>query len=156
MLYSYITVTNDVSETGIKAPVLLKENQLSHYAQRAGTFKKAKILDYLETIFPRRSRAISCLTEQMPDTGCRKIREFKKRRECFCFSENLLNNHEIVEAVWVFDGDRIEQVHQLDFSKLAWESVQDDDDLFFKRIRHYMFVLNKGFLPVEYIKKASR
>lgn len=155
MLYSYITFPNDVLEKGIKAPVLLEEHQLVHYAQRAGTFKKEGIVEYLETVFKGRSRAISCLTEPVPDLKSLKIQGFKKLRDCFYFSQDLLNNTEIVQAVYVFDGDRIEQVQRLDFSKLAWESVRDDDDQFFKRIRHYMLVLNKGFLPPELIKKAS-
>jgi len=46
-------------------------------------------------------------------------------------------------------------VSGLDFSSPAWETVRDDDDIFFKRIRHYMLVLKNGFLPSEYIKKAS-
>lgn len=155
MLYSYIIVPNKVLREGIKAPVLLNEQELRHYAGRAGTTRKAGIEAYLETVFPGRSRAISCLTERVPDTGCRKIREFKKLRECFCFSEEILKNKEIVDSVWLIDGDNITPAADLDFSSPAWETVRDDDDLFFKRIRHYMLVLKNGFLPPGYIKKAS-
>lgn len=155
MLYSYIIVPNKVLREGIKAPVLLNEQELRHYAGRAGTTRKAGIEAYLETVFPGRSRAISCLTEQVPDTGSRKIREFKKLRECFCFSEEILKNKEIVDSVWLIDGDDINPAADLDFSSPAWETVRDDDDLFFKRIRHYMLVLKNGFLPPGYIKKAS-
>lgn len=155
MLYSYIFVPNKVLQEGIKAPVLLSEQDLRHYAGRAGTFRKDGIEAYLETIFPGRSRAISCLTERIPDTGCRKIREFKRLRECFCFSEEILKNTQIVESVWQIDGDDIQPATCLDFSSPAWETVRDDDDIFFKRIRHYMPVLKNGFLPSEYIKKAS-
>ncbi len=155
MLYSYIIVPNKVLREGIKAPVLLNEQELRHYAGRAGTTRKAGIEAYLETVFPGRSRAISCLTERVPDTGCRKIREFKRLRECFCFSEEILKNKEIVDSVWLIDGDDINPAADLDFSSPAWETVRDDDDLFFKRIRHYMLVLKNGFLPPGYIKKAS-
>lgn len=155
MLYSYIMVPNKVLQEGIKAPALLSEKDLQHYAGRAGTARKAGIEAYLETVFPGRSRAISCLTEQVPDTGSRKIREFKKLRECFCFSEEILKDAQIVEAVWLIDGDNVNPAAGLDFSSPAWETVRDDDDLFFKRIRHYMLVLKNGFLPAGYIKKAS-
>ena len=155
MLYSYIIVPNKVLREGIKAPFLLNEQELRHYAGRAGTTRKAGIEAYLETVFPGRSRAISCLTERVPDTGCRKIREFKRLRECFCFSEEILKNKEIVDSVWLIDGDNIPPAAGLDFSSPAWETVRDDDDLFFKRIRHYMLVLKNGFLPPGYIKKAS-
>lgn len=155
MLYSYIIVPNKVLREGIKAPVLLNEQELRHYAGRVGTTRKAGIEAYLETVFPGRSRAISCLTERVPDTGCRKIREFKRLRECFFFSEEILKNKEIVDSVWLIDGDDINPAADLDFSSPAWETVRDDDDLFFKRIRHYMLVLKNGFLPPGYIKKAS-
>lgn len=155
MLYSYIFIPNNVLTEGLKSPALLGEERLRHYAGRAGTCGKDGIVAYLETIFPGRSRAISCLTERAPDTGCRKIREFKRLRECFCFSEEILKNPQIVESVWRIDGDDVRQAVCLDFSSPAWETVRDDDDVFFKRIRHYMLVLKNGFLPPEYIKKAS-
>lgn len=155
MLYSYIFIPNNVLTEGLKSPVLLDEEMLRHYTGRAGTCRKGGIEAYLETVFPGRSRAISCLTEQAPDTGCRKIREFKRLRECFCFSEEILKNPQIVESVWQIDGDDIQPVSGLDFSSPAWETVRDDDNVFFKRIRHYMLVLKNGFLPPEYIKKAS-
>ena len=66
-----------------------------------------------------------------------------------------LKNPQIVESVWRIDGDDMRQVSGLDFSSPAWETVRDDDNVFFKRIRHYMLVLKNGFLPPEYIKKAS-
>ena len=155
MLYSYIFIPNNVLTEGLKSPVLLDEEMLRQYTGRAGTCRKGGIEAYLETVFPGRSRAISCLTEQAPDTGCRKIREFKRLRECFCFSEEILKNPQIVESVWRIDGDDMRQVSGLDFSSPAWETVREDDNVFFKRIRHYMLVLKNGFLPPEYIKKAS-
>lgn len=100
MLYSYIIVPNKVLREGIKAPFLLNEQELRHYAGRAGTTRKAGIEAYLETVFPGRSRAISCLTERVPDTGCRKIREFKRLRECFCFSEEILK----IRKLWILSG----------------------------------------------------
>ena len=130
MLYSYIFIPNNVLTEGLKSPVLLDEEMLRHYTGRAGTCRKGGIEAYLETVFPGRSRAISCLTEQAPDTGCRKIRESKRLRECFCFSEEILKHPQIVESVWRIDGDDMRRVSGLDFSSPAWETVRDDDKSF--------------------------
>lgn len=73
----------------------------------------------------------------------------------FLFFRRNSENKEIVDSVWLIDGDNITPAAGLDFSSPAWETVRDDDDLFFKRIRHYMLVLKNGFLPPGYIKKAS-
>lgn len=89
MLYSYIIVPNKVLREGIKAPFLLNEQELRHYAGRAGTTRKAGIEAYLETVFPGRSRAISCLTERVPDTGCRKFGNLKGCGNVFVFPKKF-------------------------------------------------------------------
>lgn len=155
MLYSYLLKANDVLTNGLKAPVLLEASLLSHYAARAGSAEKEKIIAYLETVFSGRSRAISCLTEQVPDLNSRKLQGFKALRECFVFSQEIIRNTEIVEAVWCAENGTFRQVDALDFSPLPWETINDEDDVFFARIRHYMLVLKQGYLPPEYIKRAS-
>ena len=155
MLYTYILKPNDVLENGIKAPVLIKEGLLSHYAIRAKSSAKQDIVNYLETVFQGRSRAISCLTEQIPDLNRRKLRGFKELRECFEFPEDIIKNKEIVEAVWCVENGVFSQADAMDFSSLTWESVQDGDNVFFAKIRHYMLVLKQGYLPAQYIKRAS-
>lgn len=155
MLYTYVTKPNTVETEGIKSPVLINEDLLQHYASRAGSARKREILSYLETVFPGRSRAISCLTEKIPDLNSRKLQGFKNSRECFCFSKDILYDTDIIESVWLFDGDVLKQVKTIDFSPLPWRDIHDDDNVFFKRIRHYMLVLKSGVLSAEHIKKAS-
>ena len=156
MLYSYILKTNDVLTNGIKAPVLLDGALLSHYAARAESAEKEKIIAYLETVFSGRSRAVSCLTDRVPDLNSRKLQDFKALRECFTFSSEIIQNTEIVEAVWCAEKGTFRQVNALDFSPLPWETIKDEDDVFFARIRHYMLVLKQGYIPPEYIKRASK
>lgn len=155
MLYSYILKRNDVPARGLKAPVLLDEKLLSHYAARAGSAEKEQILAYLETVFSGRSRAVSCLTEKAPDLNSRKLQGFKALRECFSFSSRIIKEPHIVEAVWCVENGTFRQVGELDFSPLAWETIRDDDDVFFAKIRHYMLVLKQGYIPPEYVKRAS-
>ena len=155
MLYSYHLKANDVLTNGIKAPVLLDGALLSHYVARAGAAEKEKIVAYLETVFPGRSRAVSCLTERVPDLNSQKLQGFKALRECFTFSPDIIKDTQIVEAVWCAENGTFRQVDALDFSPLPWETINDEDDVFFARIRHYMLVLKKGYIPPEYIKRAS-
>ena len=155
MLYSYILKPNDVLINGIKAPVLSDAAFLTHYTGRAGSAEKEKIIAYLETVFHGRSRAVSCLTERIPDLNSRKLQGFKALRECFTFSPDIIKDTQIVEAVWCAENGTFRQVDSLDFSPLPWETINDEDDVFFARIRHYMLVLKQGYLPPEYIKRAS-
>lgn len=155
MLYTYILKNNDVLTAGLKSPVLLDEGLLSHYARRAGTTRKDGILAWLETIFPGRSRAVSCLTEPVPETtSVQKLNGFVALRDCFVFPESLTRDPEIVEAVWLFDGDTIRRAGGPEKDPpLDWSSVRDDDDVFFKRIRHYMLVLKKGVIDPSLIAR---
>ncbi|MBR1778725.1 MAG: hypothetical protein IJ752_09130 [Alphaproteobacteria bacterium] len=155
MLYSYILKPNDVLINGLKAPVLLDERAQSHYAVRAGSSKKAEIIAYLETVFPGRSRAVSCLTERISDSDSRKLQGFKNLRDCYVFSSDIMQNPEIVEAVWRVENGSFKQAEEIDFSPLVWENIRDDDDVFFAKIRHYMLILKQGYIPPEYIKRAS-
>ena len=155
MLYSYILKPNDVLTNGLKAPVLLDASLLSHYVVRAESSEKEKIIAYLETVFSGRSRAVSCLTEPAPDFNSRKLQGFKALRECFVFSSEIIRNTGIVEAVWCAENGTFRQVESLDFSPLPWEMINDEDDIFFARIRHYMLVLKQSYIPPEYLKRAS-
>ncbi|MBR1945630.1 MAG: hypothetical protein IJ846_05000 [Alphaproteobacteria bacterium] len=155
MLYSYILKPNDVLINGIKAPILIDEKRLAHYAARAESEKKEQILAYLETVFSGRSRAVSCLTEKVPDLNSRKLQGFKALRECFSFSSRIIKEPHIVEAVWCVENGTFRQVGELDFSSLAWKTIRDDDNVFFAKIRHYMLVLKQGYIPPEYVKRAS-
>ena len=110
MLYSYILKSNDVLINGIKAPILSDAAFLSHYAARAKSAEKEKIIAYLETVFPGRSRAISCLTEQIPDSNSRKLIGFKVLRDCFAFSSDIIKDTQIVEAVWCAENNNFRQV----------------------------------------------
>lgn len=155
MLYSYILKPNDVLINGIKAPVLSDAAFLTHYTGRAGSAEKEKIITYLESVFPGRSRAVSCLTEQFPDSNSRKLNGFKDLRDCFAFPSDIIKDPQIVEAVWCAENNNFREVEAFDFSPLPWETINDEDDVFFARIRHYMLVLKQGYLPPEYIKRAS-
>lgn len=156
-LYTYILYPNDVLSAGLKSPVLMPAEMLGHYAGRAGSPEKRDIIRYLESIFPGRSRAVSFLTERAPETENRKIKGFAERRQCFMCRLDFLQQSGAAEAVYCCDGGRISRLDdwaEIDFSALAWDTVREDDRIFFQRIRHYMLVLKEGLLSAEYILKA--
>lgn len=157
LIYTYILRPNDVLTAGLKSPVVMPGVALSHYAGRAGSADKQDIVRYLETVFAGRSRAASFLTEQVPETDNKKIKGFAGARECFICNPAVLEQSGLVEAVYCCDGpqiSRLEEWAEMDFAPLVWETVKEDDNVFFSRIRHYMLVLKNGFLPPEYIMKA--
>lgn len=157
LLYTYILHPNDVLTAGLKSPVLMPAASLAHYAGRAGCGDKEAVMRYLESVFPGRSRAVSFLTERAPQTENKKISGFCMLRDCFMCNADVLEKSGRIEAVYCCDGakvSRLESWAEMDFSPLAWDTVREDDAVFFFRIRHYMLVLKNGFLPPEYMAGA--
>lgn len=157
-LYTYVRKPHTVLTEGIKTPLTADESRLFHYAARAESEKKKDILLYLESVFIGRSRAVSCLTEQAPETDNPKIRGWAESCDCFAFDPAVLEQSSLIETFWRLDGNLPVQIsrEQIDSSSLPWESVDPYDNVFFKRIPHYMLVLKDGVLPPEFLFQAAR
>ena len=157
LLYTYVLRPHTVETDGIKTPKTAEESRLYHYAGRAQSDKKVCILKYLETVFSGRSRAVSCLTEPVPATDNPKIKGWVERCDCFAFDASELNRNGLIDAVYCANGGVFSHLEnglsEIDFRSPDWESVNPYDNVFFKRIRHYMIVLKNGTVPPDYIKK---
>ena len=153
ILYTYVRRPHSVMTDGIKSPFAADEDRLFHYAKRAGSVKKEDILNYLETVFSGRSRAVSCLTETAPRTENPKIKNWANACDCFSFDLDPLIKENIVQSIFCADAGTLTptDARMIDCSPLNWESVNPYDNVFFQRIRHYMIVLKDGVLPVKFI-----
>lgn len=154
ILYTYVRRPHSVMTDGIKSPFAADEDRLFHYAKRAGSVKKEDILNYLETVFSGRSRAVSCLTETAPRTENPKIKNWANACDCFSFDLDPLIKENIVQSIFCADAGTftLTDARMIDCSPLNWESVNPYDNVFFQRIRHYMIVLKDGVLPVKFIR----
>lgn len=163
-LYHYAPVENTVLKDGLLS-VSQSPRDLKHYFHRAGSEDRQDIMNWLDSTFPGRSRAVSCLTEQIRWQGNDPMLKWLvENRELFSFDLDELVRDGLVEAVWCKDGSdpggtnekfyRVEP-KEIDFSPLSWEKCSQEKDLLFAVIRHYILVLKDGIIPSGYLKKEK-
>jgi hypothetical protein len=155
-LYNYVSKPNNVHRDGLLSPILTPCNKLFHYSTtaRANSTNKIDIINWLESIFPGRSKAISFLTEPMSPCCC--FYSAFRKRDLYSFDFDLLYNHKLFGDIYCFEGDHIQKLNspkEIDFSPLPWHILQKDNGIFFAAIRHYMVVLKEGKLPPEFLQK---
>ena len=158
-LYVYIPRPNTVQRHGVYAPSNAPFEKVQHYVKRTAEYYSIdeldvdhkKIMQYLETWFHGRSRAISVLTEPIPDTASERILEFRNMSDCITLpSFEELKKYNIAEACYLsVDGGKDKKVDGPDYSPVNWK--QDKTPQFrFKGIRHYFIVLKSGVVPAKY------
>lgn len=158
-LYVYIPRPNTVQRHGVYAPSNAPFEKVQHYVKRTAEYYNIdeldvdhkKIVRYLETWFRGRSRAISVLTEPIPDTASERILEFRNMSDCITLpSFEELKKYNIAEACYLsVDGGKDKKVDGPDYSPVNWK--QDKTPQFrFKGIRHYFIVLKSGVVPAKY------
>lgn len=161
-LYHYAPKENTIMKDGLFSISKIDRN-LSPYAHRAGSENKEDILKWLESTFYGRSRAISCLTEQIKWKGNDPVlKKIIKASELFSFDLDELIKDGLVESIWFKNGSDAnglnEQFYQvmpeeIDLSSLTWEKVDVSKGLLYAVVRHYLIVLKEGYIPPEYITK---
>ena len=146
------------------------KDALKRYSVAANSKKKKDIITWLESVFPGRSRAVSCLTEHMKWRGNDPVlKKIVKSSALFSFELDDLIKAGLVESIWCRD-DLARKGHrqhltkdinhyfykvkpeQIDISSLTWEKVNLDKQLMFGAVRHYMIVMKNGVIPPEYLR----
>lgn len=155
-LYSYKNITWD----------------LKKYVIPAKSNSKKDIIAYMEKIFPGRSKAISCLTEQIQwRNNDPVLKNVVKSSVLFSFELNDLIKAGLVESIWYRDDlahhgrKHVVNKHaqyfyqvkpeEINTSPLTWEKVDLSQGLMYGAARHYMIVMKKGFIPPEYLKQEK-
>ena len=163
-LYHYAPKENTVMTDGLFSISKIDRN-LRPYAHRAGSENKEDILKWMDSTFYGRSRAVSCLTEQIKWQGNDSIlKKIVDGTELFSFELDDLIKDDLVESIWCKNGsdagglnEKFYQVmpEEIDLSPLTWEKVDSSKDLLYAVVRHYMIVLKDGFISAKYIKKEE-
>lgn len=163
-LYHYAPKENTVKKDGLLSISKVNRN-LSPYAHRAGSENKEDILKWMDSTFYGRSRAISCLTEQIKWKGNDAVlKKIIEGTVLFSFELNDLIKDGLVESIWCKNGsdanglnEHIYQVmpEEIDLSPLTWEKVDSSKGLLYGVVRHYMVVLKEGYIPPKYIMKEN-
>ena len=163
-LYHYAPKENTIMKDGLFSISKIDRN-LSPYAHRAGSENKEDILKWLDSTFYGRSRAISCLTEQIKWKGNDPVlKNIVDGAELFSFELDDLIKDDLVESIWCKNGSDAEglnekfyqvQPDEVDLSPLSWEKVDITKGLLYAVVRHYMVVLKDGVIPPKYITKEE-
>lgn len=159
-LYHYAPLKNTVLTDGLLS-VSRISTDLKAYAHRAGSENRQKILNWLDSTFPGRSRAVSCLTEPIKWQGNDSVlKEIVDKSALFSFELNDLIRDNLIEAIYCKNGsesggynEKFSQIDpkEIDLSPLSWEKCNKSKGLLFGVIRHYLLVIKNGIIPPKYI-----
>ena len=161
-LYHYAPKENTLLKDGLLSiSKVEKSYSLKAYAHRAGSENRSDIIAWLDKTFVGRSRAISCLTEQIKWQGNDAVlKKIVDGTVLFSFNLEELIEAGLVESIWCKNGSDAdgynENFHQvnleeIDFSPLSWEKVDASKGLLYAVVRHYMIVLKNGYIPPEFL-----
>lgn len=164
-LYHYAPLNNTVLSDGLLSTARSK-NDLSCYAQRAGSEDKAKILHWLDETFPGRSRSVSCLTEPIKWQGNDPVlKKIIDHSTLFSFKLDDLVRDGLVEAIWRKNGSEADgfaevfnrvSVNEIKYEPLPWEKCSAKKGLLYAVIPHYLLVLKDGVIPPQYLYLETR
>lgn len=163
-LYHYAPKENTVMRDGLFSISKIDRN-LRPYAHRAGSENKEDILKWMDSTFYGRSRAISCLTEQIKWQGNDQVlKKIVDGTELFSFELDDLINDGLVESIWCKNGSEANglnekfyqvKVDEIDLSPLSWDKVDVSKGLLYAVVRHYLIVLKDGIIPTKYLSKEN-
>ena len=140
--------------------------QLSIYAKRAGSENTEAIKDYLNGLFPGRTRSICCLTEVAPAAEYKHpyLNNLVHHADVVSFELEALLRDGLVEVIYCKDCSqtvqtdvkfeniyKIENAAEIDVSPLNWFGCDEKYGSPYNMLRHYMLVLTKGYIPPEYL-----
>lgn len=160
-LYHYCPRNNSVAREGIYSVFRAGDEVLGKYYKRAGSEIREDVLQWLEKSFSGRSRAVSCLTEKIVWEGNDPmLKDLVAENSLFSFDLDELICDGLVEAVYCKEGSgsngenesfKKTDPKKMDFSPLPWHLCNKEKGLLFGVIRHYLIVLNSGFIPPRYL-----
>lgn len=160
-LYHYCPKNNSVAREGIYSVFRAGDEVLGKYYKRAGSEIREDVLQWLEKSFSGRSRAVSCLTEKIVWEGNDPmLKDLVAENSLFSFDLDELICDGLVEAVYCKEGSgpngenesfKKTDPEKMDFSPLPWHLCNKEKGLLFGVIRHYLIVLNSGFIPSRYL-----
>ena len=154
-LYHYVPSENSCLEKGILSVSLLPEC-LIHYASRAGSDDHAAIIKWLDGTFYGRSRSVSCFTEPLKLNGEIVVNGGR----LFSFDIDELVEAGLVESAWQKtesgNGGYIEafqeiKPEEIDYTPLDFSPYKTEHEITNTFFRHYMIVLENGFIPPEFL-----
>ena len=173
-LYHYVARPNNVLEKGLLSFAANPDADLSYYFKRSGAATHQGIIDWMESCFEGRSRAIRAFSEplQWTDKSVKMIKSFVDTADKFSIDISALDRDGLLEGVYVspaikftnpseipYNVDevlvKLNSINEIDFSPIDWSVCNDELGLRFSVVPYYLIIIKGGIIPPRYLTLES-
>ena len=169
-LYHYVSKPNNVLEKGLLSFAANPQADLSYYFKRSGATTHQGIVDWMETCFEGRSRAVRCFSEPIQYTpkSVKMFKNFLAESDLFSINLSALVEDKLIEGIYVSPAIKVTNpkdiphnvdeeliklgcVDEIDFSPVDWSVCDDELGLRFSVIPYYLLIIKGGIIPPRYL-----
>ena len=169
-LYHYVARPNNVLEKGLLSFAANPEADLSYYFKRSGATTHKGIVEWMESCFEGRSRAIRGFSEPIKYTpkSIKMFKSFLENADKFSIDISALDKDGLLEGVYVspaikftnpyeipHDVDevlvKLNSIDEIDFSPIDWSVCDDELGLRFSVVPYYLVIIKGGIIPPRYL-----
>lgn len=172
-LYHYIAKGNSALREGILSFARNASADLSYYYKRSGETTHTGIVNWMESCFTGRSRAVRGFSEPIRRTekSMNMFRPFIEDSDLFSIDADELQKDGLIEAVYVSPALRpdlndlpqnvdetlvkLGGVNEIDASPVDWSLCDEKLGLRFSVVPYYLIVVKNGVIPPKYITKET-
>lgn len=171
-MYHYVGKGNNVMEEGLLSFAKNRNADLSYYYKRSGQNTHEEIVNWMESCFEGRSRAIRCFSEpiQWTERSIQCLKNFIDNADGFTINIDALEKDGLLEAVYVSpsvldfpdinDYPEIDELlfklnspQEIDFSPIDWSVCDDELGRRFAFVRYYLLIIKGGVIKPKYLSK---
>ena len=155
-LYTYLPNDNTALKDGILSTVLT-EHGFEKYRGRTGKFKKEDVLRVLDSWEPEwtRSKAISALTQPIPEDADEDFLEFSRDKKLYSFDVKELAKAKILAHIRRSrKGGGTDPVESIQKERPNWHRKKKH--LLFQGVPHYFIETKDGRVPPEFVREEKK
>lgn len=154
-LYTYLPKDNTAATDGLLSTAL-SDKGFEKYRNRTGKYKKEDVLKVLDSWEPdwTRSKAVSALSQPIPEDAAPQFREFADSRALYSFDiKDLIKARILAHIRRTRRGTGTMEVSEPSKDDIDWH--KSPGKLLFSRIPHYMVETMDGRIPSKLIRRES-
>lgn len=155
-LYTYLPKENTALSEGLLSTVL-SDNGFEKYRGRTGKYSKEDVLKVLDSWEPEwtRSKAISALTEPIPEDAAEDFLEFARNRRLYSFdTKDLIKAKILAHIRRARKGGGTDPVDEPSKERPNWHRKKKH--LLFQGVPHYFVETTGGKIPPEFVTEEKR
>jgi hypothetical protein len=155
-LYTYLPKDNTALTEGLLSTAL-SDKGFEKYRGRTGKYKKEDVLKVLDSWEPEwtRSKAISALTEPIPEDAAEDFLEFARNRKLYSFStKDLIKAKILAHLRRARKGGGTDPVDEVREERPNWHRKKKH--LLFQGVPHYFVETTGGRIPPEFVREEKQ